>query len=131
MLSNKEQQLIASAVLGLFATMLVWGQIHRWRDGAWVDYDTATGPPIEFSVNINTADWPELTLLPDVGETLARRIVAYRQEHGPFGELAELQGVPGIGPKLVSKISPYLLTPGGEHVEVGVGAQGVASDIQD
>ncbi|HDJ30092.1 MAG TPA: helix-hairpin-helix domain-containing protein, partial [Candidatus Acetothermia bacterium] len=46
----------------------------------------------------------ELTRLPGIGETLAQRIVAYRQEHGPFRSVDELKNVPGIGEKTVEEI---------------------------
>lgn len=50
-------------------------------------------------VNVNTATAEELAGLPGVGETLARRIVDYRAEHGPFEKPEDLLGVSGIGGK--------------------------------
>ena len=38
-----------------------------------------------------------LDLLPGIGETLAGRIVAYREEHGPFAAPEEIMKVEGIG----------------------------------
>jgi len=49
-------------------------------------------------LDINIADVEELTELPGIGETLAGRIVAYREEHGPFLHIEGLQNVEGIGP---------------------------------
>ena len=48
-------------------------------------------------VNINTADASELERLPGIGPALAARIVAYREEHGPFSYCYELTDVSGIG----------------------------------
>lgn len=48
-------------------------------------------------VNINTADASELELLPGIGPALAARIVAYREEKGPFSYCYELTDVSGIG----------------------------------
>ena len=48
-------------------------------------------------VNLNTAPAEELTALPGIGEELARRIVQYREEHGPFEAVEDLTKVPGIG----------------------------------
>jgi len=48
-------------------------------------------------VNINTADEEELQTLPGIGPVLAKRIVAYREDHGPFRHLYELSDVSGIG----------------------------------
>lgn len=48
-------------------------------------------------VNLNTADAGALTALPGIGEELAGRIIAYREEHGPFETVENLTDVPGIG----------------------------------
>ena len=55
-------------------------------------------------INLNTASAVELTALPGIGDVLAARIVAYRQEHGPFQTVDALAQVSGIGDKLVEKI---------------------------
>ena len=47
-------------------------------------------------ININSATAGELTALPGVGEVTAAKIVAYRQEHGPFYQIEEIMEVPGI-----------------------------------
>lgn len=56
------------------------------------------------SVNINTATWEELASLPGIGEVLAKRIVAYRENKGPFQALTDLLKVEGIGEKKLEKI---------------------------
>jgi competence ComEA-like helix-hairpin-helix protein len=48
-------------------------------------------------ININTADQKTLETLPGIGEVTAQRIVAYRETHGSFKEIAELKNVSGIG----------------------------------
>ena len=48
-------------------------------------------------VNINTDSVEKLARLPGVGEVLAQRIVAYREEHGPFTSVEELLQVEGLG----------------------------------
>ena len=55
-------------------------------------------------IDLNSAGVEELTRLPGIGETLAQRIVAYRQEHGPFRSVDKLKNVPGIGEKTVEEI---------------------------
>ena len=50
-------------------------------------------------VNVNKADRETLCTLPGIGSALADRILAYRQEHGPFRQLPELMNVRGIGSK--------------------------------
>ena len=55
-------------------------------------------------ININLANEHELTLLPNVGPVLAKRIVEYRSQNGHFQTLADLMSVPGVGPKTVEII---------------------------
>ncbi len=50
-------------------------------------------------VNINTASANELETLPGIGEVTARRIIDYREAHGPFETIEDIQNVPGIGEK--------------------------------
>lgn len=55
-------------------------------------------------VDVNRADVRALDALPGVGPSLAAAIVRYRQEHGAFRSLAELEKVPGIGPAKLAAI---------------------------
>ena len=48
-------------------------------------------------LDLNRATAAELEELPGVGPVLAERILAHREEHGPFTEPVELRGVRGIG----------------------------------
>lgn len=48
-------------------------------------------------VDINTADAQQLQTLKGIGPALAERIIAYREEHGPFASVEELLQVSGIG----------------------------------
>ena len=61
----------------------------------------ATG---KISLNIATAQ--ELTTLTGVGEKTAQAIIAYRDAHGGFTSIDELQQVKGIGPAKFATISP-------------------------
>ncbi|MFC1601192.1 ComEA family DNA-binding protein [Candidatus Sumerlaeota bacterium] len=53
-------------------------------------------------VNINTADTGELSGLYRIGEPTARRIIDYRDTHGPFANIDQLASVPGIGPRTLA-----------------------------
>ena len=59
-------------------------------------------------VRLNAATAEELERLPDIGPATARRIVDYRQAHGPFRRVEELEAVAGIGPKTIGTIRGYL-----------------------
>lgn len=61
------------------------------------------------TVSINTASAEELSdALKGVGPVIAERIVAYREEHGPFQTKEELKNVKGIGEKIYAQIEPFL-----------------------
>ena len=55
-------------------------------------------------IDINTAPVSLLITLDGIGETLAQRIVEYRETHGPFGSTAEIMKVFGIGAGTYEKI---------------------------
>lgn len=63
---------------------------------------------VTFPIDINRADRPQLEALPGIGGVLATRILAYREEHGPFRSLGELTGVKGIGENRLKQLEPYL-----------------------
>ena len=50
-------------------------------------------------ININTANETELDQLPGIGPSLAKRIIAYREENGYFTSIEDLTNVSGIGEK--------------------------------
>ena len=61
-------------------------------------------------IDINAAGVAALERLPGVGPTLARRIVEYRDAHGPFGASEDLSRVKGIGSKTFSSLQDYVTT---------------------
>ena len=73
----------------------VSAETGRETDGAVLTEEPSPEP--DGKLNINTAGAAELTALPGIGEVLAERIVAYREEHGPFTAVEDIQNVPGIG----------------------------------
>jgi competence protein ComEA len=55
-------------------------------------------------INLNTAEAWLLEALPDIGQTRAEAIIAYRQQNGVFKTLNELLNVQGIGESTLDKI---------------------------
>lgn len=81
------------------------------HDGAVpAETDAFAPPPPPTLLNINTASMAELTSLPGIGETLATRIIQYRQQYGDFQHPDELEYVAGIGPNVLEQIRPFIQT---------------------
>ena len=55
-------------------------------------------------VDLNTADATQLERLPGVGPVIAARILDYRDAHGGFRDVEELDSVSGIGPKKLAEL---------------------------
>ena len=62
-------------------------------------------------VDLNSVDAWVLTAIPGVGETIAQRVIAYRQAHGGFVDVRELMRVDGIGEKLYGVMLEYVEVP--------------------
>lgn len=75
-------------------------------------------PAILTGVNPNFAAWPELVLLPGIGETKARAIVDYRKSvcrdglsgcaMSVYERPIDLEKVRGIGPKTADRMTKHL-----------------------
>ena len=59
-------------------------------------------------IDVDRAGAAELTRLPGIGPALANRIVADRQNGGPFGSIAGLGRVRGLGPALRERLRSHL-----------------------
>ena len=65
-------------------------------------------------VDLNTASVPLLSQVAGIGPTVAKNIVAYREEHGPFRRRAELLNVPKLGPRAYTQCAGFLRIPDGD-----------------
>ncbi|MHA7620164.1 ComEA family DNA-binding protein [Cellulosimicrobium cellulans] len=101
------------AALNLARTVTDGEQIHVPRPGEAV----AALPPASSGaaatggggaggavVDLNAADAASLDTLPGIGPVLAERIVAWRDENGPFTAVDELGEVSGIGPAVLEDV---------------------------
>lgn len=84
-----------------------WVKLSRWGISP-VELSSQQPREYYYSLDINTASWVEWAQLDGIGEKLARRIVADRDEHGLFRDPADVSRVKGIGPALMEKIRPFL-----------------------
>ena len=113
------QERVTLTVLGLVALLglgvLLWqrqkppltveGSVSPVEAAQW-DHALAAARQID----VNTASVAALERLPGVGPTLARRIAAYRDAHGPFSAPEELSKVKGIGSKTYTALEDYVTT---------------------
>jgi len=68
----------------------------------------AKAAPAIATVNLNTATSAQLEALPGVGPKAAQRILEYRQKNGGFKKIEELMNVKGFGEKSFLKLKPHL-----------------------
>jgi len=59
--------------------------------------------------NVNTIDEHDLSAHPYVSGSIARAIVAYRFQHGPFHTTNDLRNIPILTGAIIEKIEPYIL----------------------
>lgn len=97
-----------AALILLFA----WAHPRLWAgEERLAPIATVEGASIEnggYLIDINTADARTLETLPGIGEVLAESIMAYREEHGPFASVDELDHVYGIGEGKLEPIRRFL-----------------------
>lgn len=60
------------------------------------------------ALDVNRANQSQLEELPGVGPVTAQAILTWREQHGRFSRIEELQEVDGIGPKTYAQIAPHV-----------------------
>lgn len=66
-------------------------------------------------VDLNTASAPLLSYISGISSTIARNIVAYREENGRFTDRRELLKVPKLGPKAFQQCAGFMRIQGGKN----------------
>lgn len=94
--------LVVIGLLGLY-----WIRLNGWGRPP-IEIDRLPARQYDYRLDINHATWIEWTLLEGIGEKMARRIVAFRNAHGPFQTVEDMRRVPGIGPQTWDQIRPWL-----------------------
>lgn len=97
-------------VLSGIILFLISVQLVRmsWRGAPAVEIHRLPHRALEFQIDINRATWVEWMQLPGIGEAMARRIVADRNEHGRFETIEGVNRVKGIGPATMAQIRSHL-----------------------
>lgn len=101
-------------IILLIATMVIavsagqWA-IDRWYYGPKIPVSRMPESTYRYRIDVNSADWIELSQLEAVGPTLAKRIVTRREEVGPYKTVDELLRVKGIGKKTLNKFREFVI----------------------
>jgi uncharacterized protein len=66
-------------------------------------------------VELNTASAPLLSRVAGIGDSLAKKIVDYRNEHGAFKNRKQLMDVSGLGPRAFEQAAGFLRIHGGDQ----------------
>ena len=69
----------------------------------------------EVGVKVNTASQQLLTYVSGLGPTLAKNVIAHRNENGPFRSRADLKKVPRLGPKAFELAAGFLRIDNAEN----------------
>ena len=69
----------------------------------------------EVGVQVNTASQQLLTYVSGLGPTLAKNVIVYRNENGPFRSRADLKKVPRLGPKAFEMAAGFLRIDNAEN----------------
>ena len=108
-LRRADQAVVATFVLAALVGMAAYWIVQGGPRGELIEIDRAAPLSAKFLVDVNKAEWPELAELPEIGPTLAQRIVESRVAAGPFVDHEDLRRVRGIGPLTLERMKPYLL----------------------
>jgi uncharacterized protein len=66
-------------------------------------------------VDLNTASWALLAYVSGIGETLAKAMVRYREQHGSFPTRKSLLDVPRLGARTFEQAAGFLRIRGGDQ----------------
>ncbi len=96
--------------LALAAVFVAWVGVIVWRQ-------RCTGCEIEiiqgkdaadYRIDVSVAPVQELTVLPQIGEVRAGRIVKWRKENGPFASFDQFRQAAGLSERMMEDVAPYI-----------------------
>ena len=93
---------VALILLGVY-----WVRLSNWGTRT-VEIERLPARQSEFRIDANSATWVEWGQIQGIGDGLARRIVADREQNGPFRSVDDLARVKGIGPKTLEHLRPWV-----------------------
>lgn len=105
-LQHEDRNCVGFCAGALILAMLATCGWYMLQGRPLTELDEAKPTLMPLRIDVNQASWPELALVPGVGEVFARRIVVHRQLHGPFASDHELLEVEGVGPVILKRMQP-------------------------
>jgi competence ComEA-like helix-hairpin-helix protein len=102
-------------LLALLGALFFLGAIARESrrialEKSFVETNAVRGTDDRFRIDLNSAGIDELIVLPQIGPSLARRIVEFRRVFGPFENVDDLARIPGIGPEFAEGLARFVTT---------------------
>lgn len=71
----------------------------------------------DVGVDLNGSSIPLLSMVPGLTERLAKRIVEYRREHGPFRTRAEVKNVQGLSERIFAQAAGFVRVEGDDPLD--------------
>ncbi|QDT47051.1 ComE operon protein 1 [Symmachiella dynata] len=111
-LHRSDQVFVAVMLAALVILSVVyWTKLSGWGQKP-VEIKRLPVREYDFRLDVNSATWVQWAQLEGIGEVLARRIVADRNQQGPFATVDDIRRVNGIGAKKLDAIREWLyVTP--------------------
>lgn len=106
---QKRDQATIAILLSFGVLLIFWKYSPFFRSSEFIDIETDAKREYQFTIDINSAEWPEIALVPGIGQELAMRIENYRARNGGYSSLEQLGNVDGIGPGKLKALRKYLL----------------------
>lgn len=95
-------------MVGIFAGRRTAHAYIPLNDAVTAVGEGKTDTSVAGKIDLNTATFQQLQLLPGVGESLAQRILDYRDQIGMFDNIRQITNVNGIGEKKFEDMKDYI-----------------------
>lgn len=95
-------------VLTLFVSIVSYAVVNNQTQPSAASTKTQEIIQEQAKINLNTADLIALQQIKGIGRKRAKAIITYREEHGKFTSIDQINKVPGINPGLARKLQEQL-----------------------
>jgi competence protein ComEA len=109
-------QIAAAFLLGVALTLFV-GHLYLSNRASSRPTELKSTESSARRIDLNRADKAQLLQVPNIGPSLAERIVKHREENGDFRSVDDLGQVKGIGPATLARLRPWVSVEGSADAE--------------